>query len=166
MKKALFSAILLLHCVLAQAQDYKRHTIYIFSFTRYVQWPEAYNQGDFEIVVLGDSPLFDELKIMAQSKKVGERTIKVTKIASASEIKRCNMLFIPADRPEKLSDILHKVDTQSILVVTEQAGLGAQGSGINFIAKEGKLAIEINQSALTKQNLKASIELTRLATMI
>jgi hypothetical protein len=151
---------------LAYAQDYKRHTIYIYSFTRYVQWPEAYNQGDFEIVVLGDSPLFDELKVMAQSKKVGERIIKVTKIASVAEIRKCNMLFISADKPEKLSDVLHKVDTQSILVVTEQAGLGAQGSCINFITKDSKLAIEINQAALTKQNLKASIELTRLATMI
>jgi len=62
--------------------------------------------------------------------------------------------------------VLQKVDTQSVLVITEQSGLGAQGSCVNFITKEGKLAFELNQSALTKQNLKASIELTRLATMI
>lgn len=166
MKKALFSAILLLYCVLAQAQNYKQYTIFIYSFTRYIQWPEANNQGDFEILVLGDTPLFDELKTMAQHKKIGERVIKVTKVTSASEIKKCHMLFIPADRPEKLGDILSKVDSQPALVITEQPGLGAQGSCINFITKEGKLAFELNQSALTKQNLKASIELTRLATMI
>lgn len=166
MKKALFLAILLLCSVLAQAQNYKQYTIFIYSFTRYIQWPDAYNQGDFEILVLGDTPLFDELKTMAQQKKIGDRTIKVTKIASTSEIKKCHMLFIPADRPEKLGDILHKIDTQSVLVITEQAGLGAQGSCVNFITKEGKLAFELNQSALTKQNLKASIELIRLATMI
>jgi nitrogen regulatory protein PII len=166
MKKALFSAILILCCVLAHAQNYKQYTIFIYSFTRYIQWPEANNQGDFEILVLGDSPLLEELKTMAQHKKIGDRAIKVTKIASASEVKKCHMLFIPADRPEKLGDILSKVDTQPVLVITEQTGLGAQGSCINFITKEGKLAFELNQSALTKQNLKASIELTRLATMI
>lgn len=166
MKKALFSAILLLYCVLAQAQNYKQYTIFIYSFTRYIQWPDPYNQGDFEILVLGDTPLLDELKAMAQHKKIGDRSIKVTKIASTSEIKKCHMLFIPADRPEKLGDILQKVSTQSVLVITEQTGLGAQGSCVNFITKDGKLAFELSQSALTKQNLKASIELTRLAIMI
>ena len=166
MKKALFSAILLLYCVLAHAQNYKQYTIFIYSFTRYIQWPDPYNQGDFEILVLGDTPLLDELKAMAQHKKIGDRVIKVTKITSTAEIRKCHMLFIPADRPEKLGDVLQKVCTQSVLVITEQAGLGAQGSCVNFITKDGKLAFELSQSALTKQNLKASIELTRLATMI
>jgi hypothetical protein len=166
MKKGLFSAILILSCVLANAQNYKQYTIFIYSFTRYIQWPESYDQGDFEIVIIGESPLFDELKTMAKYKKIGERTIKVTKINSASEIKKCNMLFIPAGRPEKLSDILQKIEAQSILTITEQPGLGVQGSCINFLTKDSKLTFELNQSAMTKQSLKASIELTRLATII
>ena len=56
------------------------HSVFIFSFTRYIQWPDAYNAGDFEIMVLGDSPIVEELKAMAQAKKVGDRTIKITKI--------------------------------------------------------------------------------------
>ena len=166
MKKALLSTAFLLVCALANGQNYKQYTIFIYSFTRYIQWPEAYNQGEFEILVMGDSPLVEELKALAQSKKIGERSIKVTKISNASEIKKCNMLFVPVERSDKLKEVLQKVDTQSVLVITEQSGLGAQGSCVNFITKEGKLAFELNQSALTKQNLKASIELTRLATMI
>lgn len=166
MKKGLFSAILILCCVLANAQNYKQYTIFIYSFTRYIQWPESYNQGDFEILVMGESPLYDELKTMAQHKKIGERTIKVTRINSTSEIKKCNMLFIPAGRPEKLTEILQKIEKQSILIITEQVGLGIQGSCVNFVTKEGKLTFELNQSALTKQSLKATMELTRLATII
>jgi len=41
------------------SQNYKMHTVFIFSFTRYIQWPENYNSGDFEILVLGDSPIVD-----------------------------------------------------------------------------------------------------------
>ena len=166
MKKGLLLAILVLFCSLTQAQDYKRHPLFIFSFTRYVQWPEAYSQGDFEILVLGDSPLIEELKVLAQNKKVGDRPIKVVKINSISEIRKCNMLFIPADKSDKMSEVLQKIDTQSVLLMTEQQGLGAQGSCINFILKDGKLAFELNQAAFTKHNLKASNELTRIATMI
>jgi hypothetical protein len=44
--------------------------------------------------------------------------------------------------------------------------MGAKGSNINFIVKDGKLAFELNQAAITKQNFKVSNELSRLAIMI
>jgi hypothetical protein len=166
MKKSLLLAVILLFCGLTQAQNYKQHPLFIFSFTRYIQWPEAYTTGDFEILVLGDSPLIDELKELAKNKKVGDRAIKVVKINAVSEIRKCNMLFVPADKSDKLAEVMQKIDTQSVLLMTEQAGLGAQGSCVNFIIKEGRLAFELNQAALTKRNLKASNELTRIATMI
>ncbi len=148
------------------AQSYKMHTVFIFSFTRYIQWPDAYNGGDFEILVLGDSPIVEELKSMAQVKKVGDRTIKVTKINSVSEIRKCNILFIPTAKSPQIAEVLAKITTQSILIVTEEQGLGAKGSNVNFVTKDGKLAFELNQSATVKQGLKVSNELSRLAILI
>jgi hypothetical protein len=154
------------NAIAGMAQNYKMHTVFIFSFTRYIQWPSTYNGGDFEILVLGDSPIVEELKSMAQVKKVGDRPIKITKINSPSEIRKCNILFIPASKSEKIDEVLGKVTTQSILVVTEEPGLGAKGSNVNFIIKEGKLAFELNQGAASKQGLKISNELSRLAILI
>ena len=150
----------------AVAQNYKMHSVFIYSFTRYVQWPDAYNQGDFEIMVLGDSPIFDELKAMAQAKKVGDRPIKITKIKEASEIRKCNILFLSITKSAQIAEVMEKVNTQSILVVTEEPGLAQKGSDINFIVKDGKLAFELNQASVNKQGLKVSIELTRLAILI
>ena len=148
------------------AQNYKMHTVFIFSFTRYIQWPDAYNGGEFEIMVLGDSPILDELRSMAQAKKVGERAIKITKINSPADIRKCNILFIPSAQSAQIFEVLSKVTTQSILVVTEEPGLGAKGSNVNFVIKDGKLAFELNQGAASKQNLKVSNELSRLAILI
>jgi hypothetical protein len=148
------------------AQNYKMHTVFIFSFTRYIQWPDAYNGGDFEIIVMGESPIVEELKAMAQVKKVGDRSIKITRINSPSEIRKCNILFIPGAQSSQISEILTKVTTQSILVVTEEPGLGAKGSNVNFITRDGKLAFELNQAAASKQGLKVSNELSRLAILI
>ena len=150
----------------AVAQNYKMHSVFIYSFTRYVQWPDAYNQGDFEIMVLGDSPIYDELKAMAQAKKVGDRPIKITKIKEASEIRKCNILFLSTTKSAQITEVMEKVNTQSILVVTEEPGLAQKGSDINFIVKDGKLAFELNQASVNKQGLKVSIELTRLAILI
>ncbi len=167
MKRFLLVAIFSAFSIISgMAQSYKMHTVFIFSFTRYIQWPDAYNGGEFEILVLGDSPIVDELKSMAQVKKVGDRAIKVTKINNVSEIRKCNILFIPTAKSLQIAEVLAKTTTQAILVVTEEQGLGAKGSNVNFVTKDGKLAFELNQSATTKQGLKVSNELSRLAILI
>lgn len=167
MKRTLLIATLILASATGFAQSHKYQSVFIYSFTRYVQWPDAYNQGDFEILVLGDCPILEELKAMAASKKVqGDRSIKVTKINSAAEIKKCNILYVPSSKSAQIDEVLGKVNNQAILVITEEPGLGVKGSDINFIVKDGKLAFELNQAAVSKQNLKVSIELTRLAVLI
>ena len=65
----LVSIILLTYSNL-RAQSYQTHSVFLFSFTRYVQWPDEMNKGDFDILVLGDSPITPELKKMANVKKV------------------------------------------------------------------------------------------------
>ncbi len=166
MKRTLVLILFTLTFLTSQAQNYKLHSLFIFSFTRYVQWPDSHSQGDFEIIVLGDTPLTEELKTMAQAKKVGDRSIKVTRINSIGDIRKCNILFVPSGKSSQIAEILDKVNTQPILVVTEDAGMGAKGSNINFITRDGKLAFELNQTSVTKQNLKVSNELSRLAILI
>ena len=167
MKRTSLLLILLVTFTAAYSQNHKYQSVFIYSFTRYVQWPDSYNQGDFEILVLGESPILDELKAMAASKKVqGDRQIRVTKIGSPSEIRKCNILYVPSGKADQFENVLTKVNSQSILVITEETGLGVRGSDINFIMKDGKLAFELNQAAVNKQNLKVSIELTRLALVI
>lgn len=151
---------------LAIAQNYKVHSVFMYSFTRYVQWPVEYTQGDFEILVLGDSPIVDELKEMAKSRKAGDRTIKVTKINSPADIHKCSMLFVPASKAGQLDKVMSTVGSQSIMVISESNGAGMQGSDINFVIKDGKLAFELNQATVNKKNLKVSLELSRLAILL
>jgi hypothetical protein len=166
MKRCALIVLFALMWSFGQAQNQKLYSLYIYSFTRYVIWPDAYNTGDFEIFVLGETPVLEELKALAQAKKVGDRTIKVTKISSPAEIKKCNILFIPASQSAHFTDALGKTGTQPTLLITEEAGLGAKGSDINFITKDGKLAFELNQAAASKRNLKVSNTLTSMAILI
>lgn len=148
--------------LLAQV-SYQTHTLYIYSFAKYIQWPEEDRKGDFEIAVLGDSPILAELQKMAEKKKIGDRTIKISRFASLKELKKTHILFIPGEMSAQLAETLAKTTDQSTLVITEQAGMGAKGSGINFLVKEGKLVFEMNQSSLSKHKLKATNELSRMA---
>lgn len=166
MRKTLVLLLGISLSTLSFAQNYKVHTVFMYSFTRYVQWPADYSQGDFEIMVLGDSPIIAELTEMAKSRKAGDRTIKITKINSPAEIRKCNMLFIPDTKSGQISKVLGTVASQPIMVISESDGAGLQGSDINFVIKDGKLAFELNQAAVNNKNLKVSLELSRLAILL
>lgn len=165
-KVTLLGAIFLVAGFYAHAQNYKLRTVVVYSFTRYIHWPEDYEAGDFEIKVLGDSPFTEELQNMAKIKKVGERKISVTKVDGVSEIGKCHILIIPSSQSPHLAEVLQEVGSQATLVVTEEPGLGVKGSDVNFVDKDGKLAFELNQAQLNKKKLKVSTELTRLAILI
>ena len=148
---------------LAQTQNFQMYSLYMYSFTRFVQWPAEESQGDFEITVLGESPILAELKKMAEIKKAGARPIKVTKITAIADYKKSHILYLSADWSARFSEVATKVGDDPVLVVTDQATANNRGC-VNFVNnKEGKLAFELNQTAIGKHRLKVSAELSRLA---
>ncbi len=164
--KSVFVGVFLLVSSFGKAQDAKLQGIFIYSFTRYVQWPDEFNQGDFVISIIGDSPMVAELQSLADKKKVDGRVIKLVKANSVAEVKKCNILFLPDSQSHLLTSVLSHVNDWPTLVVTQQEGLAKKGSYINFITKEGNLAFEMNMAAITKHRLKVFAELTRRAIVI
>lgn len=146
-----------------QAQNYQTHTLFMYSFTRFIQWPPEESEGDFEIVVLGDSPILNELKVMAERKKAGSRVIHVSKINSMAEYKKSHILYMGTDWSPKFAEVSAKIGEDPVLLVTEQAAAANKGC-INFVNnKEGKLSFELNKPSIDKHKLKVSAELSRLA---
>ncbi|MBS1680145.1 MAG: YfiR family protein [Bacteroidetes bacterium] len=146
-----------------QTQNFQMHTVYMYAFAKFVKWPPEDSQGDFEIAVLGDSPILSELKTMAEVKKAVGRPFKITKINSMTDYKKSHILYISPNWTEKYSEIAAKIGEAPVLLVTEQATSANKGC-VNFVSsKEGKLAFEINQEQLSKHKLRAASELMRLA---
>lgn len=164
MKKILFGAVFFVVSApsFGQSQNYQTHTLFMYGFMKYVQWPAEDAQGDFEIAVLGDSPILAELKLMAEKKKLGTRSIRVTKVASIDEVKKSHILYVSPAFNARYGEVASKVGDQAVLLITELAPAASKGC-INFVNKDGKLAFEMNQASLTKQHLKASNELIRMA---
>ncbi len=150
----------------ANSQDYKFHSIFMYNFTKYIEWPDSYKNGDFVIGVLGDSPIVEHLKNMAQVKSVGSQKFTIKVFSNASDISQCHILFIPENNSGKLKDVRSKLKGASTLLITEQDGLATKGSAINFIIKEGKWKFELNKAAAESANLKISSELSRLAILV
>lgn len=164
--KLTFLLLLILMGQLSFAQDYKFHSVFIYNFTKYIQWPSSYQSGDFIIGVMGKSDITTNLQKMAEVKTVGSQKIVVKNYNTAAEVGKCHILFIPSQGSGDLENIIAQVGNNPTLVITERPGLGKKGSGINFILQSGKWKFELNRGALEASNLKVSGELAKLAIVI
>lgn len=149
-----------------KAQDYKFHSLFIYNFTKYIEWPESYKSGDFVIGVLGKSDIIENLQKMAEIKTVGSQKIQVQLVEDVSAAPKCHMFFIPQGQSGKLEDALAAFGGKPTLLISERAGLGKKGSGINFILEQGKWRFELNKSAIESSSLKVSGELVKLGKLI
>lgn len=142
----------------------KLKTVFIYNFTRYVEWPTEYKNGNFVINMFGsNTPMLTELNNMAKAKKVGTQTIEIRNTTSLEGIGKCHILYIAPDVLIPLADIIAKLKGKSTLIVTEKPGFAKQGSAINFIVVESRQKFELNQGNAEKYNLKVSSSLVALA---
>jgi len=141
----------------------KIKTMFIYNFTKYIEWPQSYKQGNFVIGHLGESTLGAELKKMAATKKAITQSFKIQKFNSVSDITKCHILIIPNDKSSLFKNAMGKVAKYSTLVITESKGLAKQGAGINFVIQNSKQRFELNKTTIEKTNLKVSHNLLSLA---
>lgn len=159
-------ALLLIFSLCGFSSDssrYKFHRVFIYSFTRYIQWPAEYDQGNFVIGVLGDSPIQASLEEMAQKKSRRGQPFVVQQMKMEEKWQKCHILFVPEERSEALEQVLAKTRRMPTLIITESRGLGRKGSHINFVPKNGKWRFELNKKALEQTGLKVSSDLIRFA---
>ena len=92
-----FFLILLSNALWAQDEMFK--SLFIYNFTKNIEWPSGYNSGDFIITVIGSSPIILELKKIAKLKKVGTQTIVIKEVNDVSAIQKCHspVIQIPAE---------------------------------------------------------------------
>lgn len=171
MKKALKQfipaiALLFMISIQTQAQDYKYHSVFVYNFTKYVQWPASAQTGDFVIGVLGNSEIISELEKISVNKTVGNQKIVVKKVSSVAEAGTCHILFIPQNSSRQFEAAQEALKNKSVLVITERDGLGKKGSGINFVTQDGKMRFELNQTATQSAGLKVSSQLSSMAIAI
>ena len=147
-----------------QAQDEKVKAIFVYNFTRYLGWPEK--PGNFVILVLGKSPVLNELSDIALKKRVGNTPIEVRSISSCQEIGDCHIVYVTTLKTDQLPAILSLSKNKKVLIITEKQDACKNGSGINFINREGKLGFEISKTNLEDSGLTVSSSLLALGTVI
>ena len=137
--------------------------VFMYNFTRYIEWPESAANGNFIINVFGsNTPLVAELNNLAKTKTVGTQKIEIRNTTSLDAIGSSHILFVCGDNPTPLSEIISKIKGKNVLLVTERPGFARLGAAINFVIVQNKQKFELNKANAEKYNLKVSTTLVQL----
>lgn len=147
----------------AQTEIPRAQAMFIYNFSRLIEWPAEYKTGPYIIGVIGSCQTLNDLESFTTGKSVGSQPIAVKKFNSVDEISSCQILFVPFSKTKDLAMIVPKLQNKSTLIITEKNGAVENGSAINFLIIEDKLKFEIKPSNITKYNLKVSSKLSEMA---
>lgn len=167
MEKYIISLILFLSVLRVSAQqleDFKAR--YILNFANQTEWPASYRTGNFSIAVVGSSPVFASLQKVAKNQKVSNQNVDVVQFSKVANIEKCHILFVPESESKNLKKIIEKTAGYSTLLITEKDGLCKEGSMINFVIVNKRLNFEASKANMSKQGLKMTSYLEKLAIIV
>jgi len=146
--------------------DHELHSMMIYNFLKYVQWPGELNTGDFVIGVIGDDEVYNTLNTWYDNKNRGDKQLTVKKFGSVADITTCQLLYVGDGAAGDFEAIQSKVRGTPTLTVTDKNGLGKKGSCINFKVVNNRLKFELNKSSVETNQLKVSSQLSSMAILI
>ncbi len=163
MKKLVMIGALICLSTMAFSQEYKYHPIFIYNFSKYIEWPTV-NKDEFVITVVGNDMAFREmLDIVEKKKTIKERKLVVKKSKNISEAGPSDVLFVTKSEKLSPSDVKAK-QQQGTLIITEHKNMAESASHINFIiTADSKIGFELNSALAEASGLKVSNALAGLA---
>ncbi|MBN2742592.1 MAG: YfiR family protein [Marinilabiliaceae bacterium] len=134
-------AFLLAPAVHAQQDMFK--ALFLYNFTKNIEWPAAYQQGEFVISVLGNDGISDELSKLMANKKINNQEIKITQLTNLSAAPKAHIVFVSPSKSGSLAAVMSYYKGKPTLIVAQKENGCRDGAGINFVVVDGKIKYEI-----------------------
>jgi hypothetical protein len=142
----------------------KIKAVFLYTFTRYFEWPEKKKVNNFVIYVVGKNDnLISELRTFAGRKKVGTQEIEIKNSSSFDPAIQANIIYFVPESMRPISDAASKNKSKGVLVVSELSGAAKSGASINFIVIDSKLKFEYNKNSAVKAGLTPNEDFKALA---
>ena len=141
MKKLLLLFIVLFAIgsgIQAQTKIPEAKAKFIYNFTKFFEWSQSNQSGDFVIGVLGSNDIYQELEDFTEGKKVIVKDIKVKQFRSAENVKECHLLFVSRFHSRKLPELNERLGFNTLLVSDSKKGI-ERGAALNFVLEDDRL---------------------------
>jgi hypothetical protein len=194
--RACLALLLLLGFRLAaqSAGEYEVKAAFLYKFASFVELPDALSDGPLCIGVLGQDPFGPALDEVVKGKSYQGRSFEIRRFKPGQESNKCQILFISAAEPKKLSGntvrpcylyseagrssggalppcqglraVLDRLQGAAVLTVGDVPGFCENGGMVNLGLAGSKVQLEINVEAAEKAGLHLNSRLLSLARIV
>jgi hypothetical protein len=152
--------------VVNRQQELNLKGVYLYSFCKFVSWPDAAfagPQAPIVIAVLGSKDLTATLQNVAKKRMANGRPLEIKQLAKSDDPVTYHLLVVTADvKADEQSQLIKRLQGTAVLIVTESAGMGEKGAHVNFYLESATVKFEINVPAAQACQLRIDPQLTAL----
>jgi hypothetical protein len=149
--------------------EYQVKAVFLFNFSRFVEWPrEAFSSDDapFVLGIYGHDPFGAQLDEVVKGENVGGRPLIVKRVQSATEAAQCQILFIHQSEDKHMAEALAAVGARSTLTVSDVPGAMQRGVMIRLVTDGGRIRMRIDAESARAAHLTISSNLLRSAQIV
>jgi hypothetical protein len=153
----------------APVSEYQLKAVFLFNFAQFVEWPPnafAQPNSPFVIGVVGKDPFGANLDDVVRGETLNQHPLVVQRFGNASDVRDCQILYIPASEVPHLPEILAKLKGQSVLTVGDAEDAAQRGVVIGFYTQDRQVRLRINIDAARLASLTISSKLLRPAEIV
>lgn len=153
-------------CAQMKDGDQQTKALYIFNFTRFIEWPdETFDEPESPVIigVIGDPNIYKHVETVVKGGKIGHHPIITQHFISPEQIKNCHFLYIGLSDPDMVKSILDNKLYGSAITISDEPNFLRWGGAIRFYNEQEKLRFEINKESSEKSNVKISSKLLNVA---
>lgn len=164
-RSAAAAVIFIFSAINTHAQLYNEtvKSLFIYSFTRYIDWPYIKSGNTFNIGVVGQTNIYNSLNQTAPAKRVQDLPVKILAITKAEEAKECHLVFVAKEQSTLLKEIIGILKGKPALIVTEDMPADVKDVGINIFEHDKKIKFTLYDDVIKNAGLKISTELINLS---
>ena len=153
--------------------EYRLRAAFIYNVAKFVEWPTgAFPDASTPIVIglvgtdAGTGSLEWALAMTTAAKTVDGRPVVVRRQKSPEETPQPHILFVGASEKDRLVEVLHPLQTTSVLTVSEIDEFTLRGGILHFDLSGNTVRFDINNGSARNAGLKISSKLLTLATFV
>ena len=146
--------------MLTKEQEYNKKALFIYNFTKNVEWPMIYNGTEFIIGVAGDVVVIKQLTALMSGKKAGGKKIIISEYKPGN---RYNVVYYSTSSTNSFTTIKDQTKRNKTLLIADEQNLNNTGAHISFIIDKDKVRYIANKPAIEKVGLKVNEELMRFS---
>ena len=138
---------------------------YLYNFALFAQWPNL-PDTDFQLCVLGDTPLDAELERLEGKPVQNGLPIAMRRIMPGDALSGCQLLYVDERNRRTLDALLQRLAGSPVLTITDASGLADRGIMIEMRKQGQRIVFDVNLAAARRARLDFSARLLKLASFV